>query len=209
VDPVTLQNVANWAEILGGLAVIGGVAFGVFQVAHLRGHRRDVVAFELGRSIQTPEFATALRQVMALPIGVDATELRRREGAEDAALHVSLVFESIGLMLHRGIVQRSIAWELVGGVVPAVWDRIAAWAEEVRREQSNPKFEEWTEWLARELRAIGVRRGGRAAPPVDAASQPRRLRVDGDSGLRIGGSSDLPLGCPPIPLSPRAAATHL
>jgi hypothetical protein len=190
VDPVTLQNVANWAEILGGLAVIGGVAFGVFQVAHLRGHRRDVVAFELGRSIQTPDFAIALRRVMALPVGVDACEIRRREGAEDAALHVSLVFESIGLMLHRGIVQRSIAWELVGGVVPAVWDRIGGWAEEVRREQANPKFEEWTEWLARELRAFGARRGGRAAPPVEAAARTRPPAV--------GALPDLQVGCPPI-----------
>ncbi|MDX1576997.1 MAG: hypothetical protein R3266_00865 [Gemmatimonadota bacterium] len=155
MDPISLQTLANWAEIIGGITVVGGVGFAILQIVHIRGRRRDVAAIELARSIQTPEFAGALRRVMSLPIGLSAEEMRRRPGAEEAALLVSLVLESIGLMLHRRVVPLPMVWDLVGGIAPTVWDRLRVWAKDVRREQANPKFEEWTEWLALELRAYG------------------------------------------------------
>lgn len=172
MDPLLLQNVANWAEIIGGVMVVGGLGFAILQIAHLRGHRRDVAAIELTRSIQTPEFAAALREVMTLPRGLRAAEVRQRPGAEDAALLVSLVFESIGLMLKRGVVPIDMAWDLVGGLAPAAWSRLETWTIDVRREQSNPKFGEWTEWLASGLRTHGERSTGPASASPSAVETP-------------------------------------
>jgi hypothetical protein len=47
---VTLQEFANYANILGALSVVGGVGFGLVQLTECRKQRRDVIAAELMRS---------------------------------------------------------------------------------------------------------------------------------------------------------------
>ena len=148
-----LGTLANLAEIIGALLVIGGLSFAVIEILHFRQQRRDMAAIELGRSFQNPEFARALRVVLSLPSGVSAEELRKGDPArEDAAMLVSLTLETVGIMVHRRIVSIDMVWELMGGVTLSVWDRLGAWVHDVREADSREKFDEWVQWLAEQLR---------------------------------------------------------
>lgn len=61
----------------------------------------------------------------------------------------SLTLESVAIMVHRRITSLDMAWDLMGGVVPAVWGKIGVWVSQLRAEQRREKFDEWTEWLDR------------------------------------------------------------
>lgn len=147
-----LGTLANLAEIIGALIVIGGVGFGVAQLQHFRVQRRARAAIEVARSFQDAEFARALRIVLSLPCDLDAAGLRERGTEyEDAAMLVSFTVESIGLMVHRRMVSLHLVWELMGGVLLAAWIRLRGWTHDVRTEQGRDKFNEWTQWLAEQL----------------------------------------------------------
>ena len=65
---------------------------------------------------------------------------------------VSLTVESVGIMVHRGVVEFDMVWGLMGGLVLGAWERVQGWAAEVRREQGREKFDEWFQWLADRMR---------------------------------------------------------
>lgn len=52
-----LNTLANLAEIVGAIIVIGGLWFAVVQLLHYRQQRRDLAAIELARAFQSPAFA--------------------------------------------------------------------------------------------------------------------------------------------------------
>lgn len=147
-----LNTLANLAEIIGLFTVVGGLAFAVIQISHFRQQRREMAAIEVMRSFQNPEFARAVRLVFSLPSGISAEELRERESRyEDAAMLVSLTLESVGIMVHRRLVSKSMIWELMGAVILTAWDRLHQWAQDSRREQGREKFDEWIQWLSAQL----------------------------------------------------------
>jgi hypothetical protein len=147
-----LSGWANVADIVGGATVVGGIAFAAVQLLQLRRQRRELATIELARSFENPEFARALRLVLALPAGLKAEDLRSKgPEIETAAMLVSLTIESVAVMCRRKIIDIDVVWDLMGGVVLTGWANLRGWAADVRREQRNPKFDEWFEWLATEL----------------------------------------------------------
>jgi hypothetical protein len=148
-----LQTAANLAEVLGILIVIVGFTFAVVQLMHFRQQRRDTATIELARSFQNPEFAHAIRCITMCPIGLSAEQLKKQgSGYENAAFLVSFTFESVGVMVHRRIVSLDMVWDLMGGTILGAWERLEAWAKDVRAEQGRDKFDEWIEWLVGQLR---------------------------------------------------------
>lgn len=156
-----LSHWADVADIFAAATVAGGIVFAVAQLLALRRQRRELATIELGRSFENPDFAKALRLVLSLPAGLDAAQLRAQgPDIEDAAVLVSLTIESIGLMCQRGITDVDVVWDLMGGVVLTGWSNLRGWVADIRREQRNPKFDEWFEWLAVDFER---RRSARAA----------------------------------------------
>ena len=147
-----LNTLANLAEIIGAAVVLGSVAFAFVQLIQFRRQRYDMAAVELARSFQTPEFAHALRLVLSLPDGVTAEKMREDPKYEDAAMLVSLTLESVGIMVHRRVTSLDMVWELMGGVVLAVWEKIGVWASQQREEQGGEKFDEWIQWLCDQMK---------------------------------------------------------
>ena len=147
-----LNTLANLAEIIGVFTILGGLWFALVQLMSIRGQRRDMAAIEVARAFQNPEFARALLLVLSLPSGIRAEELRKRdERYEAAAMLVSLTLESVGIMVHQRMVSLNMVWELMGGVILSISDKLDGWIEDVRREQAREKFDEWIQWLVTQL----------------------------------------------------------
>jgi hypothetical protein len=145
---MTLGDAANVAELVGGIVVVGGLAFAVVQIAQLRRQRRELAAIELARSFSNPAFARALRRVLELQPGLTADELENLDDdIVDSMMLLSLTFESVGIMVHRRIVDVDIVWELMGGVVLTAWERLRPWAMRQREVSGREKFDEWLQWL--------------------------------------------------------------
>jgi hypothetical protein len=146
-----LQTLANLSEVLGAAVVMGSVGFALVQLQHFRRQRYDMITVELVRSLQTPEFTHAIRLVLSLPDDASPEKVREDPRVEDAAMLISLTIESVGILVHRRMASLDLVWEMMGGVCLETWTKTRKWAQDVRREQGNEKFQEWFEWLCEQM----------------------------------------------------------
>jgi hypothetical protein len=147
-----LDVLADLAEILSTVTVIGGVVFGFVQLNEFRSQRRDTVAVEIVRSFQDAEVARSLGLIRELPDGVSLAELRRRGASyQDAAIKIATYYEAVGLLTFRRIVPFSVVRELTGGICVVAWRKLATWTHDERQEQNHDSFAEWFQWLAERL----------------------------------------------------------
>ena len=147
-----LQTLASLAQVLGAVAVVAAIVFGLAQIRQFRQQRRDALAVELMRSIQDAEFTRSFRLLLALPEGISAEDLRARGEAYDIALwSLAAKYETLGYLVFRGIMPIELVEELVGGVGVHLWRRILPWVRALREEQGQPLLLEWYQWLAERL----------------------------------------------------------
>jgi hypothetical protein len=152
MDAFTLQTLANFAEIVGGAAVVGGVVFAVWQIRQYREQRRDVAAIEIVRSLQSREFIEAFRLLSRVPDGVTLKALRERgQEYEDAAIMIGAMGETIGFIVYRGVAPFELVREQAGGLLLVMWRKLHVWVDQVREEQAYDRWVEWWQWLADRL----------------------------------------------------------
>jgi hypothetical protein len=155
MDELNLQNLANAAELLGGISIVVALTFSAFQIREFKMRRRDSVAVGLMQSFYSADLAHAIALLRLLPDGIPVRELRERGlEYEEAAILVTTTFETMGLLVHRGIAPFSLVDELAGGMVVVMWRKLSAWLDAVSEEQSQPSWAEWFQWLAEQLQAI-------------------------------------------------------
>lgn len=147
-----LGTLANLAEILGAIVVIGGVGFAVIQIRQFRRQRLEAAAVELVRSFQSADFNRAHALLLALPKGASPAELRQRSSdAETQAMILSTTFESLGVLVYNRILPIEIVEQLLGGTVVSFWEKLQHWVNAVREEQGRRDTHEWFQWLAEQL----------------------------------------------------------
>ena len=147
-----LATLANIAEILGALTIVGGVVFAVIQIREFRTQRREAVAVELIRSFHDPQLAHAVNLILELADGVSAEELRSKGPEyERAAIMVSTTYETIAFLVFRQMTSFSMVRELTGGLAVVMWRKLSRWMDTVRQEQAQPSWAEWFQWLAEQL----------------------------------------------------------
>ena len=72
MDTETLLIIAQF----GNLAITVGIIIAIIQVKQNRKQRKEMAAFEIFKSWQTPEFTEALNEIQYLPDHVTINELR-------------------------------------------------------------------------------------------------------------------------------------
>ncbi len=149
---MTLQTLANIAEIVGALLVITGVFFGLMEVRHYRQQRQEAASMEIMRAFQSHDFTRSLRLVM------DYEQQCQRCGEEtipqelqDAAMLVSTTLEAVGLMVFQRIVPFRLIQQLMGGTIQASWRVLRPHTEWLRAKLSRPSVHEWFQWLSERL----------------------------------------------------------
>ena len=149
MNPDSIAYVANIAQIAGDATVIVAVLFGLFELSEYRKQRRDAVAAELMRTFYSPELAKAVYLIRSLPESATADDLRRRgDEYEQAAVLVSMSFETMGLLVFERIAPIDLVEKLAGGIIVVMWHRLRPWLAQIRHEQSQPSWAEWFEWLS-------------------------------------------------------------
>jgi hypothetical protein len=154
-----LENLANIAELLGGVSIVVALTFSFFQIREFKMRRRNSVAAGLMQSFYSADLSHAIALLRLLPDGISARQLRERgHDYEEAAILVTMTFETMGLMVHRGIAPFSLVEELAGGMVVVMWRKLSSWLEAVSEEQDQPSWAEWFQWLAEQLKAVEGRK---------------------------------------------------
>jgi len=147
-----LSDIANVAEIIGAIIVVGGLIFAMLQMRQTRQQRRELAAIELFRFFGNPYFAAAYKRVLQLPDEQTTKAIQAGDGElEDACTLISTTMESIGVMTYRRIVPFIVVKNLIGGSAPVLWNKLAPWIDQLREELGAPAQFEWFQWLAERL----------------------------------------------------------
>jgi len=147
-----LSRLANMAEILSAMIVVGGIVFAVMQMRQTRQQRRELAAIELFRSFGSPAFAAAYRNVLHYPDGLSTHELRKKyPDGDNSAMLISTTMESIGVMMYQRIVPTAVVSSLIGTSAVILWRKLEVWTNDLRDEIGDPNAFEWFQWLAIKL----------------------------------------------------------
>jgi hypothetical protein len=147
-----LSFIANMAEILGVIIVIGGLLFAMLQTRQFRQQRREMAAIELFRFFGSPRFADAYGTILRMPEGMSAVEIRNAQPElEQSAMLIGTTMENIGVMTYQRIVPFMVVNNLVGSSAVILWRKLEKWVGALREEMGEPYAFEWFQWLAERL----------------------------------------------------------
>ena len=153
---MSLSDVANIVEIVGIFAILFGIVFGLAQLKQHRIQRRELALLECARSFEDEDFTEAYRLISDLPAGMTKVEFDKLDDKyESAAIRVGMKFETMGLLVHRGVIPIDAMSDLVGGAALTIWRVMEPWVEETRAHRSHPTFWEWYQWLVERLMERG------------------------------------------------------
>ncbi len=173
-----LSRLANIAEILSAIIVIGGIFFAVVQVRQTKQQRRELAAIELFRSFGSPQFTEAYRMVLHFPDGLTGAEMQKKYPAgEESAMLISTTMENIGVMMFQRIVPAAVVSNLIGSSTFILWSRLEHCVEDLRAELDSPYAFEWFQWLAIKLRDL---QDDPASPAYEAHTDWTPLNVAND-----------------------------
>ncbi len=149
---MTLSEIASIVEIVGILAIVSGIAFGLIQLGQHREQARNMAIHELAASFESRDFTEAYRLLASLDEGMSADELNALGDEYVAAvLRVGMKFETIGLLVHNRVVPFDAMKDLVGGAAIKIWRVVRVWTEATRAKQSHALLFEWFQWLVERL----------------------------------------------------------
>jgi hypothetical protein len=147
-----LSTLANLAEILGVIIVVGGLIFAMLQMRQIRQQRRELAAIELFRFFGNAKFTAAYQMILHLPDDTSVEDIRNNpDNLEDAAMLISATMENIGVMTFQRIVPFVVVNNLIGSSTTILWRKLELWAYALREELNDPLAFEWFQWLAERL----------------------------------------------------------
>jgi hypothetical protein len=148
MGPTELETLAQFADIIGAGSIVTGLTVGWFHIRHLRRQQRDAIAVNLAQTFYNAELATAMQVLQPLPDGITLEEMRALgPEVERAAITLSTSFETMGLLVYKGIAPLDLVLDLAGGIVSTMCRKLRRWLEDIRVEQRQPSWGEWFEWL--------------------------------------------------------------
>lgn len=147
-----LPTLANIAEIVGVIIVIGGLIFAMLQMRQLRQQRREFAAIELFRFYGNPAFAEAYHSILQMPDKMSAEDIKlHKANLESAAMLISTTMENIGVMTYQRIVPFQVVNSLIGMSAVLLWSKLELWVIAMREDIDSPMAFEWFQWLAERL----------------------------------------------------------
>lgn len=151
-----LNSLVNLTQILGIFVLIYGMLLGLKQFRLFRNQRRDLAIMECARSFEDQDFTESYRLLTGIEPGKTKTEINALgEEYETAALRAGMKFETIGLLVYKGVVPIDAMEDLVGGAALTLWNILEKWVIETRLIRSHDSFLEWYQWLVDRLNERG------------------------------------------------------
>jgi hypothetical protein len=152
---LTLSNIANIAEIIGASTIVTGLIIGWIQLRYYRIQRTEAIAQNLMQTFYSRDLARSISLMQNLPDGIGLVELRARgREYEEAAVIVTTAFETMGILVFKGIAPIELVADLAGGVISTMSRRLQTFQDEIRVEQDQPSWGEWFEWLGEQVERI-------------------------------------------------------
>jgi len=152
---LSLSSAANIAEIVGASTIVTGVVFGWIQLRQYRIQQRNSIAQSLTQTFYSRDLAAAIALLQSVPDDISLAALRAmgRE-YEEAAVTVTTSFETMGILIFKGIAPLDLVVDLAGGIIVTMNRKLSRVQEELRVEQQQPSWGEWFTWLGDQVERV-------------------------------------------------------
>lgn len=144
-----MLDIPSISAIVAALGVIFGVVFAVFQLRDLVRTRQTDLVMRLYSTFGSKDFQEAYRGLMFEVEFKDYDDFVKK--GYKRLSEVGILFEGIGILLHRKLVDISLVDDLFSGVVKTTWERIKPVVEGGRKKYNWPQMYEWFEFLYNEM----------------------------------------------------------
>src|SRR5438128_11800484 len=170
------MDLSTLANLINAFAVTAGVIFAAAQIRYYRRQRKRDAMLNLARSFQSPTFARGLRRLVELLDSASAEKIREILGpeGEDLIVHVTVTWETIGVLLFHGELSIDIVDDFFSGPILISWKKLSPYTTAVRQQYNRETWSEWFQWLAERM----MERESKAPPvPADISHRNWRERV--------------------------------
>jgi hypothetical protein len=129
------MDVSTIANLINAFAVTAGVIFAATQIRDYRRQRKRDAMLNLVRSFQSPTFARGLRRLIELPDNASAEKIREILGpkGEDLIVHVTVTWETIGVLLFHGELTIDIIDDFFSGPILISWRKLFPYTTDLRQ----------------------------------------------------------------------------
>ena len=143
MDLGTILNLATT------IAVVGGVAFGAWQLWLAARTRTTQISLHLMEMLYSRDLVDGLTALLDLPDGLPRAELQKRLGERwDNAFMAMTTFDGLGLLVHQGEISFGAADDFFHHSVSVVWTKTRTAILELRAERQDETVMDWLQWLA-------------------------------------------------------------
>ncbi|HEY2165471.1 MAG TPA: hypothetical protein VGH04_15850 [Gemmatimonadaceae bacterium] len=134
------------------IALISGVIIAIMQLRHQARIRQEDVAMRLYATFGEESFVRHYQRVSRWGYATYA-DYRDKGTADDATslMVVSVFFESMGLLLKRGLAPIDLLDDLLSGPVLEAWPKVRPIWVGLREDHNQPSWAEWFEFLHDEM----------------------------------------------------------
>ena len=87
---------------------------------------------------------------------------------------IASTFETMGYPVYCDMVSYAMVREVSGGLALVLWRKLSGWMNMIRKEQQQPSFAEWFQWLADQLARESAAKEASPAYEKFADWKPRR-----------------------------------
>lgn len=156
MDFGTILNLATTA------AVVGGVAFGGWQLRMAARNRTTQISLSLMQTLYSRDLIDGVVALRDVPEGLSLKQLQEHLGDNwPYAFRAFVTMDGIGLLVFRREIDPGFADDFFHHTVVTVWAGMSAAIRDVRAERQDESVGEWLQWLAEsqdKLRKNGARK---------------------------------------------------
>ncbi len=135
---------------IASASVVVGVIYYVLQLRHQAKMRKTDLVMRLYSAFGSPEFLEAW-EIIRKRECTDLETYEKKYGLS-AYIQVSTLFEGIGILLDRRLIDNDLADDLFSVPVRLAWERMKTLIQEDRQQTNEPRTWEWFEYLYNEMK---------------------------------------------------------
>jgi len=143
-----MVDISTVSIVIASAGVFVAAVYYIFQIRHQTKLRQTDLVMRLYSTFGSKDFQEAYRGLFEVEFKDYDDFLKKRY----KRLHeVGILFEGIGILLNRKLVDIGLVDDLFSGVVKAIWEKIEPVVEGDRKRYNWPQMYEWFEYLYNEL----------------------------------------------------------
>ncbi len=143
------MDITSISATIAAVGVIVGVVFTVMELRNFVRQRQTDLAMRLYQHFGSKEFMNSWWQVTTAE-EKDYDEYVEKYGGVDL-LQVGVFFEGIGILLHRGLIDITMAQDLFSESIKLLWEKSESLLKEMVKQRNIPEAWQWFEYLYNEL----------------------------------------------------------